>query len=89
MFVRDKNYSRKLAKKLKKKDYSFKNFYFFKKLYYFANILIVKQQKFRIWPLFKQLFDIIRFDKFYSNKQFKIPILKLTFYILSWRTKVE
>jgi hypothetical protein len=45
------------------------------KLYLDANILIVKQQNFRIWPLFKQLFEIIRFDKFYSNKQSNIPNL--------------
>ncbi len=43
------------------------------KLYWLAFIWIVKQQKFRIRPLFKQLFDIIRSDKFYSNKQFNIP----------------
>jgi hypothetical protein len=72
LFVRDKNYSIKLAKKLIKKGLLIEKFLFFMKLYQLANILIVKQQKFRIWPLFKQLFDIFRFDKFYSNKKFNI-----------------
>ncbi len=70
LFVRDKNYSRKWAKKLVKKGLLIQKFLF---LWNCINLLIVKQQKFRIWPLFKQLFDIIRFDKFYSNKQFNIP----------------
>jgi hypothetical protein len=46
LFVRDKNYSKKLAKKLIKKGLLIQKFLFFMKLYKLANILIVKQQKF-------------------------------------------